>query len=84
MQPKGLRNGPLDRWEKILMSEPDPDNNDTRGAEWIGIGIALGLSFGASLGLLLDNLAIGIGMGMALGVTFGAAMMASKRGGGAD
>jgi hypothetical protein len=34
--------------------------------------------------LLLDNLAIGIGMGMALGVTFGAAMMASKRGGGAD
>lgn len=60
------------------MSDPEPENSDTRGAEWMGFGIVIGLSLGAGLGLMTDNRAPGVATGVSLGVGFGGAMMASK------
>jgi hypothetical protein len=66
------------------MAEASEDG-ETRGVEYLGLGIALGAGLGVAFGrLLLGDLAIGIAIGTGLGLTVGAALMAASQSEGRD
>jgi len=51
------------------------EDNKTKSAAFLPIGIGMGMAIGTALGVALDNLAMGIGLGVAIGAGLGVAMM---------
>ena len=56
----------------------DHDEEESRGAGWLGVGMAIGVALGSALGLALGSVGTGIAIGSGTGVAFGAAMMSAR------
>ncbi len=59
--------------------ENDHDEDDTRGAGWLGVWKAIGVALGSALEIIPENLALGVAIGPGLGVAFGEEMMTARQ-----